>query len=251
MTMPAEGAVSGRRRRGRRVRAVTAATLLAAATTAWVSHGDVGAQGEPPLDPAAFSATVDNPLFPISKLRFTRSRGVERTESGRRIRLRVEIRVLARKMRVAGVPVTVVEDNDFENGRLVEHTFDYFAQDRDGNVWYFGERIDEYERGRLVGHEGQWLAGEHGAKPGLFMPAAPKVGAAFAQERAPGVAEDRTTVLAVGLRVRTPARVFRGCIKVRDFSPLDRTTEFKYYCPGVGIAREVESGARFDVVSFG
>ena len=183
--MPPQRAVAGRTRRGRRVSAVTAATLLAAATTAWVSDVRVGAQGEPPLDPAAFSATVDNPLFPISKLRFTRSRGVERTESGRRIALRVEIRVLPRKTRVAGVPVTVVEDNDFENGRLVEHTFDYFAQDRDGNVWYFGERIDEYERGRLVGHEGQWLAGKRGAKPGLFMPAAPKVGAAFAQENAP------------------------------------------------------------------
>jgi len=248
--MPAERVVPSRTRRGRRVRAVAAATLLAA-TAAPGADGRVAAQSEPPVDPAAFSATVDNPLFPLSKLRFTRSRGIERTESGRRIRLRVEIRVLSRKMRVAGVPVTVVEDNDFEDGRLVEHTFDYFAQDRDGNVWYFGERIDEYERGRLVGHEGQWLAGEHGAKPGLFMPAAPKVGAKFAQERAPGVAEDRTTVLAVGLRVRTPARVFTGCIKVRDFSPLDRTNEFKYYCPGVGIAREVESGARFDIVSFG
>jgi hypothetical protein len=249
--MPAERVVPSRTRRGRRVCAVAAATLLAAAIAAPGADGRVAAQGEPPLDPAAFSATVDNPLFPLSKLRFTRSRGIERTDSGRRIRLRVEIRVLSRKMRVAGVPVTVVEDNDFEDGRLVEHTFDYFAQDRDGNVWYFGERIDEYERGRLVGHEGQWLAGEHGAKPGLFMPAAPKVGAAFAQERAPGVAEDRTTVLAVGLRVRTPARVFRGCIKVRDFSPLDRTNEFKYYCPGVGIARELESGARIDIVTFG
>jgi hypothetical protein len=251
MTMPSAPAAPGRTLR-RQLCAVTAATLLAVTATAPASDGRVGAQGEPPLDPAAFSATVDNPLFPLSKLRFTRSRGIERTENGRRIRLRVDIRVLARKIRVAGVPVTVVEDNDYENGRLVEHTFDYFAQDRDGNVWYFGERIDEYERGRLVGHEGQWLAGRRGAKPGLFMPAAPKVGATFAQERAPGVAEDRSTVVAVGLRVRTPARVFRGCIKVRDFSPLDRTTEFKYYCPGVGIAREVEPPlARFDIVSFG
>jgi hypothetical protein len=66
------------------------------------------------------------------------------------------------------------------------------------------------------------------------------------------VAEDRSTVVALGVRVTTPARVFRGCIKTRDFSPLDRATEFKFYCPGVGIAREVESpGTTFDVVSFG
>jgi hypothetical protein len=210
-------------------------------------------QGEPPLDPAQFSATVDNPLFPVSKLRFTRMSGSERDpDSGRRISIRGRMRRLPGTARVAGFPVTVVQDDEFENGRLVEHTLDYYAQDRVGNVWYFGERIDNYENGRVVGHEGQWLTGRRGARPGLFMPAHPAVGRTFEQERAPGVAEDRSTVVALGVRVTTPARVFRGCIKTRDFSPLDRATEFKFYCPGVGIAREVESpGTKFDVVSFG
>ena len=211
------------------------------------------AQGEPPLDPAQFSATVDNPLFPMSKLHFTRMRGSERDrESGRRISLRGRMRRLPATTRVNGFPVTVVQDDEFEGGRLAEHTLDYFAQDQAGNVWYFGERIDNYEDGRVVGHEGQWLAGRRGARPGLFMPAHPALGDTFQQERAPGVAEDRSTVVALGVRVTTPARVFRGCIKTKDFSPLDRTTEFKFYCPGVGIAREIESpGTKFDVVSFG
>jgi hypothetical protein len=211
------------------------------------------AQGEPPLDPAQFSATVDNPLFPMSKLHFTRMKGSERdSESGRRISIRGRMRRLPQTARVDGVAVTVIQDDEFEGGRLAEHTLDYFAQDRAGNVWYFGERIDNYEDGRVVGHEGQWLAGRRGARPGLFMPAHPALGQTFQQERAPGVAEDRSTVVALGVRVTTPARVFRGCIKTRDFSPLDRATEFKFYCPGVGIAREVESpGTKFDVVSFG
>jgi hypothetical protein len=233
-----------------------AVLAFGAAGSDWLGFADASERGprsEPSLDPGRFSATVDNPLFPVSLLRFKRMRGSERNdETGRLVRMRVETRVLPTPSRVAGVPVTVAEDKDFENGRLVERTLDYFAQDRDGNVWYFGERVDDYEHGRVVGHEGQWLAGRRGAKPGLFMPAHPTVGRRFSQERAPGVAEDRSTVLAVGLRMNTPARTFTGCIKTRDVAPIEGTSEFKYYCPGVGIARQTQPhGGRIDVVSFG
>jgi hypothetical protein len=265
MRRPTQPAGTHRMRRPHVRRAAVAVAVLGLAlSAATAAGGGAGerprdavrvraAQGEPPLDPAQFSATVDNPLFPISKLHFTRMSGSERDpDSGRRISLRGRMRRLPATTRVAGFPVTVVQDDEFENGRLAEHTLDYFAQDQAGNVWYFGERIDNYEDGRVVGHEGQWLAGRRGARPGLFMPAHPAVGSTFQQERAPGVAEDRSTVIALGVRVTTPARVFRGCIKTRDFSPLDRATEFKYYCPGVGIAREIESpGTKFDVVRFG
>jgi len=211
------------------------------------------AQIDPPPDPAQFSRTVDNPLFPASTLRFKSMRGTERdSESGRLVRVRVETRVLRRTHRVAGVPVLVVQDRDFEDGELVERTFDYFAEDRQGNVWYFGEDVDDLEDGRVVGHEGQWLAGRRGAKPGLFMPAAPAVGQTFEQEQAPGVAEDRSTILAVGIRMRTRAGTFRGCIKTRDFAPLDRLAETKYYCPRVGLARQLDRrGGKVEVARFG
>jgi hypothetical protein len=245
----------------RRRRAGRAAVVLAAAGVATVAHaGGAGggvvartAQAPPPLDPAQFSTTVDNPLFPASTMRFKSFRGTERdAESGRLIRIRVETRVLRRTRRVAGVPVLVVQDRDFEDGKLVERTLDYFAQDRQGNVWYFGESVDDLEDGRVVGHEGQWLAGRRGAKPGLFMPAAPAVGQTFAQEQAPGVAEDRSTVLAVGIRMRTRAGRFSGCIKTRDFAPLDRLTETKYYCPRVGLARQLDRrGGKVEVARFG
>jgi hypothetical protein len=254
MTMKTRRTTKALSRQGR------AAAILAAAGVAAVAHaGGAGggaaartAQAPPPLDPAQFSTTVNHPLFPASTMRFKSMRGTERGENGRLVRVRIETRVLRRTHRVAGVPVLVVQDRDFEGGELVERTLDYFAQDRQGNVWYFGEDVDDLEDGRVVGHEGQWLAGRRGAKPGLFMPAAPAVGQTFEQEQAPGVAEDRSTVLAVGIRMRTRAGTFRGCIKTRDFAPLDRLVETKYYCPRVGLARQLDRrGGKIEVARFG
>jgi len=151
---------------------------------------------------------------------------------------------------VGGFPVTVVEVKEFEDGELVERTLDYYAQCGDGSVWYVGEKVDDYEDGEIVGHEGQWQAGEAGAEPGLFMPAEPKVGETFEQERAPGVAEDRSTVEAVGVKVTTPAGMFDDCIRTKDFAPLDNITEFKLYCPNVGMVREQAPGVRFNLVRY-
>jgi hypothetical protein len=82
------------------------------------------------------------------------------------------------------------------------------------------------------------------------MPAEPKVGDMFGQERAPGVAEDRSTILEVGLQVTTPAGTYSDCIKTKDFAPLDKVTEFKYYCRGVGLVREEFPDGRLDLVRF-
>jgi hypothetical protein len=145
--------------------------------------------------------------------------------------------------------VAVLDNREYENGKLVEHTFDYFAQRPDGSVWYFGERVQNYENGK-VNHEGQWLAGKGKAKPGLYMPAHPKLGDAFQLEGAPGVAEDRSTVLAAGLERKTGAGKFDKCLKVKDFSPIDKLTEFKYYCAGVGLVHEDEPHAHLDLVRY-
>jgi hypothetical protein len=199
----------------------------------------------PALDSSQFSATVDNALFPLSTIRATLFEG---TEEGAEIRS--ESRVLERTGQVAGVPVTVVDVREHEDGALVEHTRDYYAQHADGGVRYMGEAVDDIEDGKIVGHEGQWLAGKGNAKPGVFMPADPKVGDAFEQERAPGVAEDRSEVVAVGLNVTTPAGRFDDCIKTKDFAPLDNNTEFKYYCAGVGLVREQFPEGRLDLVRY-
>jgi hypothetical protein len=201
-------------------------------------------------DPATYSATVDHPLVPLSLIPYTVFEGSELDpETGEAIEIRAEKRVLDETEVVAGVHVAILEVKEYEDGELVESTLDYFAQRQDGSVWYFGEAVSDYEDGKLVGHEGQWLAGEGGAKPGLFMPAKPKVGQVFEQERAPGVAEDRSTVVALGVDVTTPAGMFSDCIKTRDFAPLDNLTEFKYYCPGAGLVREdFPAGGKIELV---
>lgn len=198
-----------------------------------------------PTRAASYTAKIGHPLVPLSTVRHTVFRG---REDGARVR--VVSRVLRRTRRVAGVRVAIVKVREYEDGELVERTADYFAQDGKGRVWYFGERVDDIENGKVVGHEGQWLAGRKGAKAGLFMPAKPRVGQVFEQERAPGVAEDRSRVVGTGLRVTTPAGTFADCIKTRDFAPLDRRTEFKFYCAGVGLVREKPAHGRVQLVRY-
>ena len=125
-------------------------------------------------------------------------------------------------------------------------------QDRAGNVWYLGERVDEIENGEVIGHDGQWMAGRNGARRGLFMPAAPKVGQTFRQTRAPGVSRDRSTVVALDAAVATRAGRFTGCLKTRDTDRRRRSrSEWKFYCPNVGLVRERHSDGIVDLVRFG
>jgi hypothetical protein len=228
-----------------------ALAALALATSACGGGGASGA-GEERLDAAEFQARVDHPLVPLASVRTTVFEGTERDpDTGEEVAIRVESRVQRRSARVAGVPVAVVEVKEYEDGELVERTLDYYAQRRDGSVWYFGERVDDYEEGRVVGHAGAWLAGEDGAQAGLYMPAAPALGQAFEQERAPGVAEDESEIVAVGVGVTTPAGAFSGCVKTRDYAPLDDVTEHKHYCPGVGLVREDPPEGRLELVRYG
>ena len=224
---------------------VMTAVLLAAC------GGGGAKQTTPTVSPADFQATVDNRLYPLSSLTPKVFEGEERDpDTGNTIKTRVESRVLPKSESVAGVEVTVVEDKEFKDGELVESTLDYFAQHRDGSVYYFGERLDEYEGGKVVGHSGQWLAGEGRNQPGVFMPAQPTLGLTFEQEKAPGVAEDSSKIVAMDQSVSTLAGSFNGCVKTEDFNPLDKETEFKYYCPGVGLVREEFPGGHIDLISY-
>jgi hypothetical protein len=210
-----------------------------------------GKAGHTVAGAADFSARVDHPLFSLVSVRSQTFEGTERDpRTGEVTKTRMEKRVLDQTETVGGVEVTALEVKEYEGHELVERTLDYFAQHRDGSVWYFGERIDDYEDGKVKGHEGQWLAGEGNARPGLYLPANPVVGQEFAQEQAPGVAEDRSTILVVGADLTTPAGTFTGCIRVKDFAPLSKTEEFKFYCPKVGIAREEEPNASSDLVRY-
>ena len=163
--------------------------------------------------------------MPFSSVAVKVYTGSERDpETRKTVRTRVVTRVLRGTRTIAGVRSAIVAVREYEDSELVESTRDYYAQRDDGSVFYMGEHVDDYEDGRIVGHEGQWFAGRRGARAGLFMPADPQVGQVFEQERAPGVAEDRSTVIELNRRVTTRAGRFSGCIKTRDEAPLDASS---------------------------
>lgn len=203
------------------------------------------------LNPADFSSRVDNPLFPLTSPETAVYEGEELDpETGETIEVRVESTVLPETDVIADIEVTAVEVKEYEDGELVESTLDYYAQHSDGTVYYLGERVDEYEDGKIVGHSGQWLTGEGDNQAGVFMPASPAVGDQFEQERAPGIAEDLSQVVAAGETVTVAAGTFSGCIKTEDYDPIGDVTEFKYYCPDVGLVREEFAEGQLDLISY-
>src|SRR5207249_11072141 len=173
-------------------------------------------------------------------------------DTGEVIDTRLESTVLSNTRKVARVQTLVLEEKVFNDDELVERALDFFAQHRDGTVYYFGEAVDNYENGKLVDHAGSWLAGKNGAEPGIIMPADPFVGQTFNQENAPGVAQDQSRVLALDENVKTPAGKFRGCAKFEDTNPLDpqSTAEFKWYCPDVGLVRDEDAEGFIELVSY-
>jgi hypothetical protein len=226
--------------------------LAGAIGTAGVLLAGCGGEGGTPgINPEDFQSTIDNKFFPLSSLGPRVFEGEERDpDTGEVIATRVESTVLPETAEVGNVRVLVVEEKDYEDGELVEFTLDYYAQHKDGTVYYFGERVDDYEGGVVVGHSGQWLAGEGANQPGVFMPAEAEVDDEFEQERAPGVAEDRSKVVAVEQSLTTPAGTFTDCIKTEDFDPIGGVTEFKFYCRGVGLVREEFPDGQLDLITY-
>ena len=134
----------------------------------------------------------------------------------------------------------VVEEKETADGELAEISRNFFATCRPSHdVYYFGEEVDIYEDGEIVTHEGQWLAGQHGAEPGIIMPASGFIlGMRYFQELAPGVAMDRAEHVAVDLEVQTPAGKFDDCIRVSETTPLEPGESIKIYCPHVGLVTD-------------
>jgi hypothetical protein len=237
---------------------ILGATLLVLAASACGGGDDNASEdaqasttAQASVDPADCSAQVTNSYVPLASVKLKVFRGNEPgDEGGEQVQTRAEQRVQPKPVTIAGFPVRVVEVTETENGELVERTLDYYSQCGDGSVWYVGEKVDNYEEGKIVDHEGEWLAGENGASAGLFMPAEPRVGDDFQQESAPGVAEDRSTVVADDVKVTSPAGRFSGCIRTKDVAPIDHITEFKLYCPDVGLVREELTDGRLELLRY-
>ena len=141
---------------------------------------------------------------------------------------------------IMGVKCVVVDDRVFEGGKLAEKTYDWYAQDNKGNVWYFGEDSTEYENGKVKSTGGSWEAGKDGAEPGIIMPTVPKVGQAYRQEYYEGEAEDMARALKLDGSAKVPYGSFDNVLVTREWTLLERNiAEHKYYAPGIGNVLEV------------
>ena len=178
-------------------------------------------------DAGTFTTEIDNPYFPLPV--------------GQQVVLEgggflVRITSLDEVRTVAGVETRVVEEYEAVDGRVIEVSRNFFAQTEDGTVCYFGEEVDMYdENGEITSHAGAWVADGGRYRPGIFMPASPRVDQAFQQEIAPGVAEDQSKIVALGEQTVVPGGTFEDTVIVLDRDPLSGGEDKKVYARGVGL----------------
>ncbi len=193
--------------------------------------------------PGNFVNTINNPFMPLtvgSTFTFT-AQTSEGTERG-------EVEVLQQTKVVMGITCTVVRDKVYLNDDPIEDTHDYYAQDKDGNVWYFGEDVDNYVNGVVDNHYGSWEAGKDGAEPGIIMLGNPVVGLQYRQEHYIGEAEDQGEVAGNNESVSGAAGSFTGCLTIRETNPLDPNfLEYKYYARGIGLVKIEKIGTPVEV----
>jgi hypothetical protein len=184
---------------------------------------------------ATFAPRVDNPWFPLIPGTTFVYRGVKDGKAARDV-----FKVLHTTKTIQGVRCTSVSDRLYLAGRLEERTTDWYAQDRRGNVWYFGEATAELDRsGHVTATEGSWLAGRHGARAGIYITAHPRVGQTALQEYYKGHAEDHFAVVSVHARVSVPYVSSASAVLTKEWTPLEPgTLDHKYYVRGIGTVKE-------------
>ena len=213
--------------------AIIAATFSVIAAPAWAAKSKVY---NPIINPADFVGEINNlylPMIPGTTFIYEAETadGLSRTV----VTITDQIKV------ILGVNCTVVHDVVTVDGSLEEDTNDWYAQDKDGNVWYFGEFTTQFLNGVPVGNVGSWEAGVDGAKPGIVMQANPLPGKSYRQEFFVGVAEDMAKVLNLKSTVSVPYGDFVECLLTKEWSPLERgVVEQKFYAPGVGLVLVLE-----------
>ena len=232
------------------VRIAVAASAASIALALGGCGGGSGASGLPQgaehvaIDPASFSATIDNPYWPMAVgARWTYRETDD--EGGKR---RVVVTVLPQTKTIMGVETRIVHDQVTDGaGVVVEDTHDWYAQDADGNVWYFGEATTEYEQGKPLSTAGSWEAGVDGAEPGVVVPANPEPGLSYREEYYAGQAEDAAEVLAVDEKVEVPYGFFQGALLTRNTTAVEpQVEEHKLYVKGVGPVLEIGTSGGTD-----
>ena len=213
-------------------------TPLAAALALCAGCGGDGGSALPQgseqveLDPADFTTAIDNPYWPMTP--GTRWTYRELDEEGKALDVRVTVSN-ATKQIANGVTARVVRDTVTSDGEVIEDTFDWYAQDGDGNVWYLGEQTAEFEDGKVSSRGGSFEAGVDGAEAGVIMPADPEPGLAYRQEYYKGEAEDNGEILSLHEQAQVPAGHYRDALLTKDTIAIEPDVlEYKLYAPGVG-----------------
>jgi hypothetical protein len=236
----------GKGYRARRLAWALAAVLALPALPAW-GAAEKGFTSDFRLEDCTWSAWGRQ--NPYMSLRPGRQLVLEGEEDGTEVR--AEVTMLPQLETISfvtarGKPLTVVtrvmEEREFEDGEIVEVSRNWIARCVEtSNIFYFGEEVDDFEDGVLVGHHGEWRAGVDGAQPGLLMPGSFLLGARYFQEQAPDVAEDQGTNARMGFAVAVPAGVFPDCVQIDESNPLEPgDKDVKIFCPGAGIVRDEE-----------
>jgi len=191
---------------------------------------------DPTVNIENFVEVIDNPYFPlIPGTTFIYEGENEDKEPERNV-----VYVTHETKVVMGVTTTVVNDKVWEDGELIEETDDWYAQDADGNVWYFGEDSKDYEDGKYVSSKGSWEAGFNDAKPGIIMKMDPQVGDEYRQEYLKGEVEDMAEVISLTESITVEYGSFDNCLMTREWTPLEPgVAENKYYAKGVGQLKEI------------
>jgi hypothetical protein len=212
-------------------------TLLVAAALALLLASSGSTHGStfsaPP--PSDFSARVNNPWFPLRPGTTYVYRGVKDGQPSRDVLTVTHVTTV-----IAGVPCVVVHDRLYLRGRLRERTTDWYSQDRQGNVWYFGESTAELDaHGRVTSTEGTWRTGRNGAQAGIYFPAHPRVGQAGGLEFYKGHAVDHFLVVSLRTAVRVPYLSTTASLLTKEWTPLERgVLDHKFYVRGIGTVLE-------------
>jgi len=188
------------------------------------------------IDPASFVAHVDNPWFPLRPGTRYVYRGVKDGQPTRDV-----FTVTGETKVIEGVHCVVVHDSLYERGKLEERTTDWYTQDKQGNVWYFGESTEELNaKGKVTSTAGTWQAGVHGAQPGIYLPGNPSVGQSGRQEFFKGQAEDHFRVVSLAASVTAPYTASKKALLTEEWTPLEPgVLDHKFYLRGVGTVKEV------------
>jgi hypothetical protein len=198
------------------------------------------------LDPAEFTTNIDNPYLPLAPGNHWVYREVENGETNR-----VDVTVTPKiKTVAAGIKARVIHDVVSHGGQPVEATYDWYAQDSSGNVWYMGEDTKEYKNGKVASTAGSWEAGVKGAEAGVVMPAQPEAGMSYREELYHGEAEDVAKITGTDAKVTVPFGSYDQVVTTTNTTPLEpKVLEHKWYAQGIGPVREaLLSGGHGDTV---